>query len=146
VPADTVVVEQFVQASAETVFSFFTDPERWLQWQGVDATVEARPGGALRMAMAGGSAASGRFVEVVAPRRVVFTWGWEGDDHGVPPGSSTVEVELIPADGGTLVRLTHRDLPDQHARDEHRSGWALYLERLGAVGEGREPGPDPMAP
>ncbi|HXA30158.1 MAG TPA: SRPBCC domain-containing protein [Candidatus Angelobacter sp.] len=143
--AEDLVVEQFVQASAETVFSFFTDPERWLQWQGVDGTVEARPGGALRMEMAGGSAAAGHFVEVEPPHRVVFTWGWEGGLHGLPPGTSTVEVELIPQDGGTLVRLTHRDLPNQALRDDHREGWAAYLARLAAVAEGRDPGPDPMA-
>jgi len=142
---DAVVVEQFVRASAETVFSFFSDPQRWLQWQGIEATIEPVPGGAFSMAMAGGSHALGRFVEVVPAQRIVFTWGWEENDHGVPPGSTTVEVELIPEDGGTLVRLTHRGLATVASRDDHREGWTMYAERLAAVAEGRDPGPDPMA-
>jgi hypothetical protein len=34
------VIERHVKASPETVFKFFTDPRRWLQWQGVDAELE----------------------------------------------------------------------------------------------------------
>ena len=30
--------------------------------------------------------AAGKYVEVVRDRRVVFTWGWEGNEM-VPPGS-----------------------------------------------------------
>lgn len=142
--AEPLVVEQFVQASPETVFSFFSDSERWVEWQGLGAVVEPWAGGRLSLAMAGGRA-SGRFVEVVPHRRVVFTWGWEGGEHGVPAGSSTVEVELIPTGDGTLVRLTHRDLPGEVARDDHRQGWTAYLARLAARCEGRDPGPDPMA-
>jgi uncharacterized protein YndB with AHSA1/START domain len=140
-----VVVEQFVRASAATVFSFFAEPRRWLQWQGVEATIDFQPGGIFRMKMAGGTYASGRIVEVAPPQRVVLTWVWEGDEHGVPPGSSTVEIELTPVDDGTLVRLTHRDLPDSAARHDHGDGWTAYLGRLAAVAEGREPARDPMA-
>ena len=40
--------------------------------------------------------ASGRFLEVEPPRRIVFTWGWELEGSPLAPGSSVVEVELIP--------------------------------------------------
>ena len=91
-----VVVQRRIKASPETVFSFFTDPTRWLQWQGVDATIEARPTGTFRVNVRGDGYASGRFTEVDPPRRVVFTWGWELPGNPVPPGSSTVEIDHEP--------------------------------------------------
>ncbi|HEX9342386.1 MAG TPA: SRPBCC family protein, partial [Actinomycetota bacterium] len=110
-PAPVVTVERYVKAPPETVFTFFADPSRWLQWQGVHAQIEPRPGGRFRMDVMGDGYASGRFVEVTPPRRVVFTWGYEAPGSPVPPGSSTVEIDLLPDGDGTLVRLTHRGLP-----------------------------------
>ncbi len=75
---------------------------------------------------------------------VVFTWGWEGDRHGVPPGTSRVEVSLIPDGDGTIVRVTHRDLPPE-TRKPHGEGWQHYLARLATVAAGGDPGPDPWA-
>jgi uncharacterized protein YndB with AHSA1/START domain len=136
------VVERHVKASPETVFRFFTDPRRWLQWQGVDAELEVRPGGRFRMDVTGDGWASGHFVEVVPPRRIVFTWGWEADGSPVAPGSSTVEVELEPDGDGTRVRLTHRNLPGA-AFATHQAGWDHYLDRLVVRAAGGDPGPDP---
>jgi uncharacterized protein YndB with AHSA1/START domain len=91
--------------------------------------------------------ARGEYLEVDAPNRVVFTWGWEGQEsgdgeHAVPPGSSRVEVELTPDGDGTLVRLRHLDLPEQ-SREIHGQGWDLYLGRLAKVAAGEDPGSDP---
>jgi len=137
-----VVVERHIRAQPATVFSFFTDPQRWLSWQGVDAKIEPEPGGVFRMNVRGDGYASGRFVTVDPPRRLVFTWGWEMPGNPVPPGSSTIEVELEEADGGTLVRLTHRDL-SREAGKMHRGGWEHYLDRLAVAAPGGDPGPDP---
>jgi uncharacterized protein YndB with AHSA1/START domain len=138
-----VVVERRVAARPETVFRFFSDGRRWLMWQGVEAEIDLKPGGAFRVNVRGDGFASGRFLEVEPNKRVVFTWGWEGPDSPVPPGSSTVEIELIEVPDGTLLRLSHRDLPEDE-RDVHRYGWDNYIGRLTAVGEGRDPGADPM--
>ena len=140
--ADALIVERRVEASPETVFLFFTEPARWLQWQGVEAELDPRPGGMFRMNVRGDGWASGRFLEVEPPRRIVFTWGWELEGSPLPPGSSLVEVDLIPADGGTLVRLTHRDLPPDEVAT-HQAGWSHYLDRLRTRAGGGDPGPDP---
>jgi uncharacterized protein YndB with AHSA1/START domain len=124
------------------VFAFFTDIERWTAWQGVGGKVDARPGGALRVIMPDAAAASGHFIEVVPPRRIVFTWGWEGNSIPIPPGSSIVTIELEPADNGTLVRLTHSGLQAADVGELHRSGWERYLGRLARRAIGEDPGPD----
>ena len=128
-------------APPAVVYAYLTDSERWSAWQGEEAVVEPRPGGLLRMRMAGGRTAGGRFVELVPERRVVFTWGWV-DTPEIPVGSTTVEIELVPDGEGTLVRLTHRNLPPEQAA-LHRQGWEHYLGRLAMRAEGGDPGPDP---
>jgi uncharacterized protein YndB with AHSA1/START domain len=139
-----VVVTRRIAAAPSTVFSFFTEVERWTAWQGVDGDVDASPGGVFRIRMPGGQVAAGRFVEVVADRRIVFTWGWEGDGSPVPPGSTTVVIELEPDGDGTLVRLTHSDLAPPPIAEHHRDGWEVYLERLRIRAEGGDPGPAPV--
>jgi uncharacterized protein YndB with AHSA1/START domain len=138
-----VVVTRRIAAAPATVFSFFADVERWTSWQGVDGEIDASPGGSFRIRMPGAQVAAGRFVELVPDRRIVFTWGWEGDGSPVPPGSTTVVIELEPDQGGTLVRLTHSDLAPLPVADHHREGWELYLERLRIRAEGGDPGPAP---
>ena len=137
-----VTITRRIAAAPATVFSFFTDAQRWISWQGVDGVVDAQPGGVLRIRMPGGQVASGEFVEVVPNRRLVFTWGWEGDAPPVPPGSSTVVIELEPYEAGTLLRLTHSELVSPEVAEHHRQGWERYLERLAARAAGGDPGPD----
>lgn len=132
-----------IAAHPETVFAFLTDPEKILRWKGKTAEVDPRPGGIYRVDITGRDVARGEYVEVVPHRRVVFTWGWEGEGNPVPPGSSTVEITLMPDGNGTILRLVHRGLPEE-AREPHAHGWTHYLDRLAAAASGRDPGPDPM--
>ncbi len=133
-----------IAARPETVFSFFTDPKKMTLWKGVSATLDPRPGGIYRVDINGRDIARGEYVEVVPFSRVVFTWGWEGEGSMVPPGSTTVEVTLAPDGDGTLVTLKHFGLSEEH-RAVHDQGWSLFLPRLGAAVEGRDPGPMPMS-
>jgi uncharacterized protein YndB with AHSA1/START domain len=131
-----------IAASPETVWELLVDPIQAIRWMGQEATFDVRPGGEYRVAVIPGHTASGQFVEVDRPRRLVHTWGWEGES-GVPPGSSTVEYELIPNGEGTLLRFTHRDLPNAEAAESHGHGWDHYLERITIAAAGGDPGTDP---
>lgn len=139
---EVVTVERWIDAAPATVFSFFSDPGRWLSWQGVTAEIDPRPGGTFRMNVRGDGYAAGEFVLIDPCERIVLTWGWENKALGVPPGSSTVEVTFAADRGGTLVRLTHVGLPPD-ALAPHREGWNHYLDRLAVRAAGRDPGPDP---
>ena len=141
----TVVVDREVRISAspETIFPFLIDPEKIVRWKGTEAMLDPRPGGIYRVNVAGKYMARGEFVEVSPHSKVVFTWGWEGNDD-VPPGSSTVEVSLIPDGDDTIVRLRHTDLPSQESAAEHTKGWDHYMARLATAAPGGDPGEDPM--
>ena len=137
-PEATEVVEREVRIAArpETVFQFFVDPLKMIQWKGKEATRDARPGGVFRVDVTGHDVAKGEYLEIVPFSRVVFTWGWEAEGNPVPPGSTTVEVSLIPDGTGTIVRLRHSGLSSEAAAP-HTEGWEHYLPRLAIAAEGR---------
>ena len=142
-PDETSVIEHEVRiaASPETVFAYFTDPARMVQWMGAEATLDPHPGGACRIAINSMAVASGKFVEVVPYTRVAFSWGWENELLDVPPASTLVEVSLTPEDDGTRLHLTHRQLPEG-TLEFHERGWSYYVGRLAQAAAGTDPGPD----
>ena len=110
----TVERELAIDASPETVWEFLVDPEKLASWFGSQAWLDPRPGGQYRVDVIGGHIASGEFVELDPPRRLVHTFGWEsegGQENSVPPGASTIESELEPSGAGTLLKFRHYGLP-----------------------------------
>jgi uncharacterized protein YndB with AHSA1/START domain len=136
-----IVLEQRIQAAPADVYAYLTDAAKWKRWQGSDATLDPRVGGVFSVLMANGLNARGEFVELVPDRRVVFTWGWIGYEN-LPPGSSTVEIELRADGDATILVLTHGSLPDEEL-PQQRMGWIHYLPRLAVAAAGGEPGEDP---
>jgi uncharacterized protein YndB with AHSA1/START domain len=141
VQTDVVTREIRVSARPETIFGFLTDPTLMTRWMGTNVQLEPRAGGIYRVDINGKYVARGEYLEVVPNERVRFSFGWEGENQPVPPGSSVVEITLIPDGTETVVRLEHSGLPAE-ARDMHGMGWDNYLSRLEAVLDGRDPGPD----
>jgi uncharacterized protein YndB with AHSA1/START domain len=144
-PGETEGVLQYetrIAASPETVFQFFTDPAKLLQWMGTEAALDPRPGGICRINPVGRAVMSGAFLEVDPPRRLVFTWGWETELFATPPQSTLVEVSLTPEGEETVVRLVHRRL-QPGALAFHRAGWEHYLPRLATAASGGELPTDP---
>ena len=141
---DTAVYERTlsIAASPETVWEFFVDPEKLCRRKGTRADLDPRPGGVYRCEVIPGHTALGEFVELDPPRRLVFTWGWDGQE-AVPPGTSTIEVELTPEGEGTSVRFVHKDLPNAEQVASHAHGWDHYLDRLEVAAAGGDPGEDP---
>jgi uncharacterized protein YndB with AHSA1/START domain len=141
---EAIVREVQIDASPETVFGFFTEPDKITRWLAESATVDPRPGGINHQTHPGGDEnpsgpyyMRGEFVEVTPPSRVVFSWGFENGDVDVKPGESTVEVTLEPSRGGTLLRLVHRDLPASEIAS-HTEGWTELLARLAVLASERD--------
>jgi uncharacterized protein YndB with AHSA1/START domain len=133
-----------IAASPDHVYELLTDAQQLMEWMAPRAELDPQPGGALTWTHANGDSVIGRFVELVPARRIVFTYGWDREDVRIPPGSTTVEIDLRPHDRGTELHLVHRGLAGPMA-DAHAGGWNNYLARLAALAEGRDPGPDPLA-
>jgi uncharacterized protein YndB with AHSA1/START domain len=125
------VREIMIDATPETIWPFLTDPARHVEWMGTVADIDPRPGGTYRVLVQGIHPGVGEYVEVVPNEKVVFTFGWEEEGNPIRPGSTTVEISLHAEGSKTLVRLTHRGLPDD-----------AYLGRLAVTATGGDAGPD----
>jgi uncharacterized protein YndB with AHSA1/START domain len=137
-----------IAAAPETVWEFLVDPDKALRWWGTSVVFDLRPQGAYRVEVSPGHTVRGEFVELDPPRRLVYSFGWEAGSgelaSSMPPGSSIVEIDLIPTAGGTTLRLVHRGLGAE-AVGSHDAGWEHYLGRLAVASAGGDPGPDPWA-
>jgi uncharacterized protein YndB with AHSA1/START domain len=143
VSADVDCVEKVVRIAArpEVVFEFFIDPVKMVQWKGVDAMLDPRPGGTYRVNVTGKEVALGEYLEIVPYSRIVLTWGWEGSP--IAPGSTRVEITFAPDGDGTILKLRHSGLAGE-AVLQHAEGWDHFLARLALAATGQDPGPDPM--
>jgi uncharacterized protein YndB with AHSA1/START domain len=110
-----VEVERWIRARPETVFSYFSDPERFRSWLGQDASIHPHPGGDLRVphGRTAGGVARGQILEMVAPSRVVFTWEGaflEENQRELLDERMTVEISMESRGRGTLLRLRQTGL------------------------------------
>jgi uncharacterized protein YndB with AHSA1/START domain len=131
--ADTTVVRQTLRIAArpETVWRYWTEPERMCDWWGVAAELDPRPGGAYVVETGGGGVMRGEYVELVPHERIVFSFGWDPHQEvpAIAPGATLVEVTLTPDGDDTILALRHTGLPAA-ARGEHAAGWGHFLPLL----------------
>jgi uncharacterized protein YndB with AHSA1/START domain len=120
-----------IRATRETVFRYFTDPARWAAWWGAGSTIDARPGGAMRIRYPDGTEVLGEVREIAPPERIVFTYGYSSGAP-IPPGASLVTIQLERHDLGTRVRLVHA-FGDAAVRDTHVQGWRYQLSLFGNI-------------
>lgn len=115
------------------IFKWWTEPDLLQEWMSpigtVEAEVDLRVGGALRVVMRGDGTVIehfGEYVEIDPPRRLVFTWvsPFTGDE----PSLVTIELEPEGADA-TQLHLVHSRTPESIAAS-HRDGWGAMLDRL----------------
>lgn len=123
----TVVIE----APRATVFRFFTDERRWASWWGRGSTIDPKPGGQLTIRYPDGTEVLGEVLELEAPERIVFTYGY-ASGQPVPPGGSRVTIRLEDEPRGTRLHLTH-EFAEAAVRDQHLQGWRYQLSLFANV-------------
>jgi uncharacterized protein YndB with AHSA1/START domain len=132
----------FIVAPPEVVFKFLTKPELMLHWLGSSQQLDPQTGGVFEVEVSPGNIARGEYTEVVPFCRVAFTWGWKSprsDLAALLPGTSLVEIELEPREGGTHLRLRHSRLPEE-LQAIHVERWFVHLGRLATFFDGRPSG------
>lgn len=126
--------------SADEAFALITQPDRLRRWLAVSARVDLRAGGEFRWTLTPMAVASGTVVEVEPGRRIVLDFAFESE----PSRRDTVTLTIEPVEEGTLVRLVHDNLPDDHAGGV-LEGWTHFLERLERAAVTGDAGPDEWA-
>lgn len=120
-----------IQATPAVVFGFLTDTPRWAAWWGAGSEIDARPGGRMKIRYPDGTEATGEVIEVRAPERIAFTYGYTSGTM-IPPGGSRVTIELEPVGAATRLRLTH-EVADEIVRTDHIQGWRYQLSLFANV-------------
>ena len=132
-----VIVERTFLAPRERVFRAWIDPslmEKWfapapLKPVGIEADVIV--GGRYRIGMRQPDGtiqyAVGKYLEILPPERLVFTWAWQTDPSSV---DSLVTVEFFEQGDSTRVVLRHEQLTTLSSQESHRRGWEGCLEHL----------------
>ena len=133
------LVVRLLPASPAVVYDEWLDPEALSDWmcprpaRVTNIDLEPTVGGTLRIDVEENGTrfvVTCRYLELVRPRRLRFTWScstWPD-----PNFESLVTVTLEPhGDGETLMRIEHALLPD-HLIDQHQSGWTQIADQLAA--------------
>jgi uncharacterized protein YndB with AHSA1/START domain len=120
-----------IRARPDIVFRYFTDSGRWARWWGAGSSIDPRPGGEMRIRYPDGTEAAGEVIEIAAPTRIVFTYGY-ASGAPIPPGGSRVTIRVDPHEQGARVALTH-EFADAAVRDQHVQGWRYQLSLFSNV-------------
>ena len=92
-----------IQADPRTVFGFFTGSVRWAKWWGAGSTIDPRVGGRVAIRYPNGASASGEVLDIAAPERLVFSFGYDSGQP-IPPGHSRVSDRCWCPCAGLLLR------------------------------------------
>jgi uncharacterized protein YndB with AHSA1/START domain len=123
-----------VEASPEVVYEVVSSPEHLREWWPDDADLEPVAGATGTISFGDMNVAL-TVVETDPPRRFSFRWDYEGE-VATAANSELVTFDLIPSDGGTLLRFAETGYDEAAKPDEvyqdHTSGWDYFLPRLPA--------------
>ncbi len=95
-----------------------------------------RVGGTFQLDL-DGTTISGRYIEVDPPHRMLVRWGREETDTATT-SPTFIEINLIPTDNGTNVRVDFLGLSAEDAV-LYPQLWARHLELIAATLAGAKP-------
>lgn len=132
-----------IDAEPEVVYEVVSRPEHLREWWPDEADLEPVPGATGVIAFGDTSGPDATVVPITVveadpPRRFVFRWVYEADETAAPTNSLLVTFDLVPADGGTLLRFTEEGFREkgwegavlEEAYRDHVEGWNHFLPRL----------------
>ena len=122
----------------EKVWRAWTDAEALKKWWAPEsggvalAELDVRVGGRYRIVFGGpdnnANEVAGVYREVVANRKLSFTWSWP---RTTPERESLVTIVFRRAGEGTELQFRHEQFFDEVSRDNHKRGWTAALDKLG---------------
>ena len=142
-PSDReIVIMREFDAPRRRVFEAWTDPQQVKQWYGcgesqlVSCEIDLRIGGAYRYVLLGPHGGehtmTGRYLEVVAPDRLVYTERYVSEQF--ESDEAFVTVTFVERDGRTKLTSTvlHKNAAnrDMHLNSGVEKGASLTLDRL----------------
>src|SRR3984957_7882868 len=147
-PGLTIERDVLIEAPVEVVWRTITEPDQMSQWFADRVELVVKPGahGFMQFGDQGGPVA---LEPIDPPPRFSFRWNHPRGEKPVTGNSMLVEFTLTP-EGNERTRLRvsesgHEllagpDAEKERYADEHRGGWAEYLDRLAHILAKRQSG------
>jgi uncharacterized protein YndB with AHSA1/START domain len=127
-------LKRTIKASPEAVYAAWLDSATITRFMAggadqrvTEARTDARVGGDFRIVMTSDKEIvhTGTYKDLVPHSLIRFTW-----ESPYSQADSEVTIRLAPVDKGTEVTLSQVKFLSEGARDGHKGGWTLILERL----------------
>lgn len=133
----SLAITRHYPVAPEKVWRAWTDPQALSRWFGpgepdsvTHADLDVRAGGRYRIAFRTQDGQKhevlGEYREVVANRKLSFTWAWTS----TPERVSLVTIEMQPSGEGCQLDFLHERFFDEQARDNHQRGWKATFAKL----------------
>ncbi len=129
--------EVVIDAPVEVVWRTITEPEQIRQWFADRVELELEPGG--RGLMGFEDRAFPLVVEALEPPTLFsFRWNHPAGEEPAAGNSTLVEFRLVGEGERTRLRVVESGVEllvwpvgdKERFADEHRGGWAMYMDRL----------------
>lgn len=139
-----IVLTREIAAPRALLFRLWTEPEHMVRWwapQNMTApsvSIDLREGGAWRHCILTPEGkeywSHGRYLEIVPPERLVFTFAWENQE-GRPEHPMQVTVEFHERGEKTYLVFRKVELPDDTELKLQTGGWEQALDKYVAYAE-----------
>jgi uncharacterized protein YndB with AHSA1/START domain len=139
--ARELVITRVFAATPDLVFRCWTDPEQLAGWWGPtgfaaeSVTADVTAGGAWRVGLRNSADGArhwcgGVYLEVVPPRRLVFSFAWDGEPGSGDTEDTLVTVTFAERDGKTEMTFRQSGFRTDTSREEHTGGWRECFDDL----------------
>ena len=135
------MISRTFDASLEDLFDAWTDPKQVAQWYGPEGfaksdihSFDLKPGGGYSLTMNAPDGAKhklrGTFKTIERPRKLSFTWQWEGDENPMGGAETLVTVEFKAVGTKTEMQFKHEGFVNEQAKESHTMGWTSSFNKL----------------
>lgn len=133
----TLSIRRTIPAAPKAVYDAWLDPATIARFMAggadqrvTEARTDPRVGGTFRIVMTSDKeiAHQGVYKDLVPHSLIRFTW-----ESPYSPADSEVTIRLSPVAGGTEISLSQVKFLSESARDGHKGGWTMILERLASL-------------
>lgn len=139
----TLVILRMFDAPRELVFKMWSDPSHLICWMGpreypaMKVDNDFRVGGKWRIGLRSVDGTedlwqSGIYREIEEPKKLAFTFAWEGMKGGTPPNETFVSIELEDVAGKTRMTFRQFLFDTVSNRNGHNYGWNSAFDRFEA--------------